>query len=142
MKCSIQGSSFEVDDPAVHILRHEGQDGLSLNPEGLATGQGSGYQALNLAALAGAATVLLVGYDNRPGDDGRNHFFGEHPDGSSQAYDVWGKHYRAVAPLLERAGVRVVNCTPNSAIDAFPRSTLEDELASVVRDPEGPAVPA
>lgn len=93
--------------------------------------------AINLAVLAGARRVVLVGYDNRRAS-GKNHFFGEHPDSSIQPYEHWRKTYRSMLPGLEAAGVEVVNATPDSAITAFRRVRLED----VVHDPAGAALPA
>lgn len=97
--------------------------------------------AINLAVLAGARRILLCGYDNKPLER-RNHFFGEHPDRSVQPFKDWGRLYRTLVAPLAEIGVAVINCTPGSAIDAFPHGDLEAELAGVVRDPEGAALPA
>jgi hypothetical protein len=124
------------------MLRNDGPDGLSASPLGLRTGCGSGYMAIDLAVLGGARRVLLAaGYDNRP-VAGRNHFFGDHPDGNRQPYKQWLERYRSMVKPLAALGVEVVNCTPGSAIDAFPAGELEHELARLVRDPAGAAVPA
>lgn len=126
-----------MQDAEIHLLRNLGADGLSADPEGLRTGGSSGYMALNLAVLAGAKRIVLLGYDCRP-VGGKNHFFGDHPDKSTQPFDHWRKMYRRVRPALDAAGVEVLNATPESGINAFRRIALED----VVHDPAGAALSA
>src|SRR6185369_2408705 len=114
---------------------------LSSDPRIVHHGHGSGYTMLNLAYLMGAARIVLLGYDCKyaPDYDGRSskvgssprHYFGEYPS----ALQHWpsfsvkdGVHvemvelYRSVA---EQGAVDIVNCTPGSAIDCFPRCGIE-----------------
>jgi hypothetical protein len=65
------------------------------------------------------------------GPNGAAHW---HPDhvmttnpGEGQ-FQGWLPHYRTLPPDLEKAGVEVVNCTPGSALDCFPRAKLEEVL--------------
>ena len=115
--------------------------GLSADPNIVHHGHGSGYTMLNLAYLMGASRIVLLGYDCKyaPDYDGRNskvgssprHYFGEYPS----ALQHWpsfslknGVHvemvelYRSVA---KQGAVEIVNCTPDSAIDCFPRCDIE-----------------
>ena len=133
-KCSIQNSGANIEDPAVHILRNktfpDHSIGLSLDPEALVTGRNSGFQALNLAILAGAARVILLGFDAQPDRDGKSHFFGEHPKAtSSQAYPEYMRAFSAAERPIKAAGVEVLNCSPGSAINSFPKVALGDALA-------------
>ena len=57
--------------------KHQGQ-GISLDPLHIHTGWNSGFQALNLAVLFGAAEILLLGVDLAV-LDGKRHWFGRHP---------------------------------------------------------------
>lgn len=117
------------------MLRNDGPDGLSNNAEGLRTGGGSGFMAINLAALGGATRILLgAGYDNRMAR-GKHHYFGDHPDNSKQPYEIWRGRYRSMVKPLAELGIEVINCTPESDIDAFPKSGLEHELDRLLRDP-------
>jgi hypothetical protein len=134
-KCSIQSTGMMVDDGAVHILRNKNfpsnGTGLSLDSEYLVTGSHGGWQALNVAVLAGAKTVLLLGYDAREPADGKpGHFFGEHPTPTPiAAYAEYRKAFKAGAAAVKAAGVRVINCSPGSAIDTFERMELQEALA-------------
>jgi len=133
-KCSIQNSGANVEDPSVHLLRNKNfpahGSGISLDPECLMSGGNSGWQAINLAVLAGAKTVLLLGYDAREPASGRDsHWFGEHPKRApADAYAKYRQACKAGAPSLKAADVRVINCSPGSAIDAFERLDLAQAL--------------
>ena len=131
-KCSISDSGGNIKDPAVHILRNANgrghSFGLSLDPEQIVTGSNSGYQALNIAVLAGAKTILLLGFDARE-PTGKTHWFGDHPKREPiAAYAEYRKAFSAGESAILAAGVKVVNCSPGSAIDSFPKMDLEDAL--------------
>lgn len=124
----------EIDDPAVHMLNNgdvpaKENPGLSLESGTLLTGRNSGYQALNLAVLAGAKRVVLLGFD-MCFKGGKSHWFGDHPIANVEAdFRNYAKAFRTTLPQLERVGVEVLNCSPISLIDAFPKVTLEEALA-------------
>ena len=131
-KCSISDSGGNIKDPAVHILRNANgrghSFGLSLDPKQIVTGSNSGYQALNIAVLAGAKTILLLGFDARE-PTGKTHWFGDHPKREPiAAYAEYRKAFSAGERAILAAGVKVVNCSPGSAIDSFPKMDLEDAL--------------
>lgn len=133
-KCSIQSSGGNITDDAVHMLRNrdfpQHGEGLSLDPQSLVTGRNGGFQALNLAVLAGAARIILLGYDGKPNHNGLAHWHGDHPRPSPAAgYPLYRQSFSFVTGTLRTMGVRVVNCSPNSAIDAFPRMALAEALA-------------
>jgi len=112
--------------PSVVPLAYLGKLGLSNDPTGLYSGGHAGYQAINLAAhLVGRnARIVLIGYDMQAGVDGSNHFFGEHPDGSSLNYAAALPHYQSlVAPLAARK-IEILNATKRTALHTFPRKPL------------------
>ena len=123
------GLRVTLDNEALpaHSLHNMGTDGLQLCPSGLATGRNGGIQAINLAFHFGVGTILLLGFDMRPG-----HWHGGHPAPTrEQVYqESMLPKFPAVAQALERAGVTVINCTPGSALDVWPRMRLADALES------------
>lgn len=132
-KCSIENSGANVQDDAVHMLRNKTfpnhSNGLSRDPSALVTGRNSGFQALNLAVLAGARRVILLGFDGQPAKDGRAHWFGDHPRPTpSAAYPLYKQAMSAAEGALLLAAVEMINCSPGSAIDSFPRARLEAVL--------------
>jgi hypothetical protein len=118
----------------VHILRnaseHHDDGGLSGNNEKLVTGGNSGYQALNLAILAGAEKVLLVGYDAREPISGQTgHWFGNHPIKEPlAAYAMFRQSFKKGASAIKAAGVRVINCSLDSAIVEFEKMSVDEAL--------------
>jgi len=113
------------------MLRNGGREGLSAKPEEIITGGNSGHMALNIAVLAGGGPIGLLGYDAKEGVNRKKHWFGDHPDKTAPTYKDMVLTMRTTTPRLTELGVRVVNCSPGSAIDCFPRSTIEEFLASL-----------
>ena len=93
-----------------------------------AIGGHAGIQAIKLALDLGATTVLLLGYDCRAQGDTTN-YFGRKPPPlqyqNPEPYSAWVPRYRK---LEVPPGSRVINCSPGSAIDAFPRAALAELL--------------
>lgn len=115
---------------SVARLANLGESKLSEKPEGIHTGKNGGYQAMNIAALSGGRLILLAAYDMRFQGQ-RSHSHNGHRDSVAEsAYrTVYAREFNTAADQLQRMGIKVVNCTPGSAIKCFPTSTLEQELA-------------
>lgn len=115
--------------------------GLSRDPTLIHHGHGSGYTLLNLAYLMGAERIVLLGYDMKYASDynghvqqigsSPRHYFGEYPNELQHWPKMRVKNgvhvelvelYRSVAT---QGLVEIVNCTPDSAIDCFPRATID-----------------
>lgn len=105
----------------------EGQPGhtFSLDPARLTYGDNSGFQALNLALLFGATTIVLVGYDMRH-VNGQGHFFGRHPEPlfNQDDYGQWVRIFDEAALALPST-VKISNATPASALKCWPHVELE-----------------
>ena len=114
--------------PGVQVLRNTGQEGLERDPRGLKTGRNGGYQAINLAVHLGARRVLLLGYDMRSGGRGKSHWFGDHPWGGESPYVTFRRMFGTIVEPLKAAGVEVINCSRETALDVFPRMALADAL--------------
>lgn len=146
-RCSVMRRTNKkgaVVDGRIHAdteyLRIVASDGLSLEPAGLAGGMNSGHQALNIAVLSGANPVLLLGYDARRGK--ATHAFGEHPDKTQPPYGGMRRAMNSTQPALRKLGVRVLNCTPGSAIECFERRSLEEGIESLLSHPAAAALSA
>ena len=60
---------------------------------------------------------------------GKSHWHGGHPTKDLESnYVRWARNYGTMLPQLRKAGVEVINCTPDSRITAFPRGELESLL--------------
>lgn len=113
----------------VEYMQHGGTQGFDPDPSRIRTGGNSGYQAVHVAIHAGAARVLLLGFDMHG-----THFFGPHtkrtPDGialrntSPDSFARWAARFAT----LTGHGAEIINCTPGSAITAFPFSSIDEEV--------------
>lgn len=111
----------------VLLLRNGGKQGFDTDPSTLRTGGNSGYGAVHIAAHAGAARILLCGFDMRGG-----HWHSPHQwplyQGGEGHFPKWIARFATLAPELAARGIEVLNCTPDSALDVFPMARLEDAL--------------
>jgi hypothetical protein len=130
-KVSIEQSRPVEWPDDIHILRNLDKGdptGLSLDPMGLKTGRHSGYQALNLAVLAGGNPILLLGYDYKF-VDGKAHFHGDHPIPTPENHLTgFRQKLSTIENPLKDMGIEVFNCSPDSLLEAFPRMSLEKAL--------------
>lgn len=116
----------------LRCVRGESRRGFSLDPALIHHGLNSGFQAVNLAVLLALVPerIVLLGFDMKPGADGRRHFFGEHPQGLRPTpvgdYAAFAAAFALAAPTLAGAGIDVVNCTRDTALTCFRRAPLEE----------------
>lgn len=133
-RCSLHSSARSVPDERVHFLRnkdypHHG-DGLSLEQDAVVSGKNSGFQALNVAVLAGAKRILLLGYDGGPAINGASHWHGGHPrPPHPAAWKIIRLSFAVAERQIHAAGVLVINCSPSSQI-GFRRMALDEALAA------------
>lgn len=100
-------------------------------PGHLGAGGNSGFQALNLAVQFGTSQILLIGFDMRV--DLGEHWHPRHypPLSNPHPHDNlprWRSALDGAAATLQRLNVRVVNCSPVSALKAYPKMTIEEAL--------------
>lgn len=115
---------------SLRVYRNTGSDGLCETPDGLRTGHNSGYQAINLAYHLGAKLIVLLGIDMKAAPNGRMHWFErEHEYKASLYQELMLPKFKTLLAPLAAAGVRVVNCSPDSALDCFERVPLREALA-------------
>jgi hypothetical protein len=98
---------------------------------GLRTGGGhSGFQAINLAIQFGATRLLLVGFDMTLKHGAHwikeDRGVGKPDDGRVRS---WREAMDACAPQFKALGVEVMNCTPMSALKAYPKTTVREAMA-------------
>lgn len=115
--------------PGVRLLTNSGVIGMDSDPSKLRTGGNSGYQAIQIAAHAGAARILLCGFDMH----GTN-WHGKHAEPlvstTPETYAKWVSRFRWLASELAARSIDVVNCTPGSALTCFRFMEFDDALAA------------
>ncbi len=118
LKVSIEQGEHTITDVLVLKNLSDGERNiLSEDPAGVVDGRASGYQAINIAYLAGAAKIILLGFDGRP-DGNKTHWFGEHPIPTPRAwFKEMPRYFTRLSDALRERGVDVVNCSPGTALD-------------------------
>lgn len=116
----------------LYLIRGEDGERFSANPSVIHYGENSGFQAINIAchAVEWDGLVILVGFDMKM-TGGRRHFFGDHPAGlrsTQQGYNRWPGLMAKAAAAMPKT-MRIVNCTPESALDCFPFMPLDAALS-------------
>lgn len=111
---------------SVHYLRETGHTGFDPDPECIRSGGNSGYQAIHIAAHAGARKILVCGMDMTGG-----HWHGEHPaplrNTAEVVYEIWRERLAGLSTELAARGIAVVNCG-GGKLEAFPRQTINEAL--------------
>lgn len=118
---------MEPTDPCILRIGHGGTHGFDLRPDHVRTGSNSATQAAHIAVHGGARRIVLLGCDCRAPVAGPAHCFGDHDwrKRKDSPYELFLEGWRKFAAELPKT-VEIINCTPGSAIDCFPRAALED----------------
>jgi len=117
-------SDQELPPEVVRVTRSKDHTKLCDIPTHVC-GYDSGTSAINLAYHFGATEIVLLGYDMRGG----RWFTGQWPHPMPQIPE---EHFRrhmvplqALAADAAAKGIRIINCSPISRVDAFERQPLE-----------------
>jgi hypothetical protein len=143
-KWSSHGSLMENNKIAcaerygLNLVRGAHGQGFSNDPALVYYGSNAGFQAVNIAMHGAAPLIALVGFDMKA-TIGRRHFFGDHPQGlhRDKGEAELERYFRMFIREFETAarsvphGVRIVNCTPGSALRCFETMDLDHALESV-----------
>jgi len=95
-------------------------------------GGNSGFQCINLLAQSGVTAIALLGFDmcNR---NGQIHWHGRHPSPMNNPieynYQQWRDRLHQVKPKLDVLGIDIVNCSPISTLQYYPRVSVDEMLA-------------
>jgi hypothetical protein len=121
-----------ADAYGLTVVAGDEAPGFSFDPGKVHYGSNSGYQAINLAILLGSKRIVLVGYDMRC-VGGIGHFFGNHPGGelrqnSDAEYAGFIRFFDIAAKLMPK-DISIVNATPGSALNSFPKVSLVEALS-------------
>lgn len=119
-----------ADLPAgVEPRQHRNAPGLGLDL--IHTGNNSGYQAINVAFLEGATTIVLLGYDMQSAGQ---HWHAPHPtplaNFSRGMPELCRPKFSPLAHDLRARGVRCINASRATALECFERIPLPDVLAA------------
>lgn len=116
-----------ADKYGLHHINAQCDWNWSLNPEFLATGGNSGFQAINLATLQGAERVILLGYDMGHPEGTDKHWWEKTHQRESRwsNYTSWIERFNKAKPHIP---VPVLNASRQTALQCFDRVNLRDVL--------------
>lgn len=108
----------------------KGSNDVGLGKNAVFLNGNSGFQSINLAYLFGAKRILLLGFDMQLGHNGAKHFHPDHPRPMVQwqPFSEWIYKSEKLARDCREANVEVINCSRATALTAFPRGDLLEEL--------------
>jgi hypothetical protein len=118
------------NEPGILCVRQKGTGGLCRGTDSLAWLLSSGGTAINLAVHANAGRrIVLLGYDFRRAEDGcRNAVANVNPCSDKFAEMLTPSVWMRTADEARYRGIEILNATPDSALDVFPRVKLGDVL--------------
>ncbi|MGE0724815.1 MAG: hypothetical protein AB7O45_10590 [Alphaproteobacteria bacterium] len=110
--------------------------GFEIDPGQVRRGRSTGHLAIGLAVALGAARIVLLGFDMR-NVDGRSNYHDRYRTAggavAETADSLYAREFIAGfngwRQQADRIGVLIVNATPGSALQEFPRTELGAELA-------------
>ena len=120
-----------------HLTRPHGYE---TKPGCLAHGSNSTYAALNMAAAhLKFKRIYLLGVDMKwgvPKDRSTTHWHDGHKRVDPEStFKKMTSAYVGIAPMLTQAGIEVYNANPDSALNTFPKITIEEALRNDPRVP-------
>jgi hypothetical protein len=94
-------------------------------------GNNSGVRAINLAEACGSKRILLIGFDMRI--NGQAHWHEAYPKGklpepTDHNARQWRNELKETGHRFAKRGTTIINCTPGSALECFPKMSLHEAL--------------
>jgi hypothetical protein len=107
------------------LERIPGFRGLSGQPSRIYVGGGnSGFGAFNLAVLAGAKRIVLLGYDFCRNAQHWHEGYAWKGNSNERMYNKWGEQFQYTLPTLRTLGIEVLNASKISSLNLFPKISL------------------
>src|SRR5690606_37197584 len=107
-------------------LKRDYRSGISDKRDTICWNNNSGAAAINLAALAGAKRILLLGFDMLPEKSTHWHSLYGDVRTHRNTFNRFLKHFPNIARDAKKRRIEILNVSPNSAIEDFPKVSLKD----------------
>ena len=131
---SVTGKLVTVSNAALHpsvlnMRKINPPPGLTDIRTGLAMRRTSLQGAINLAVHLGVKRIVILGADMQAAPDGRTHHHKSHPwPQRAGCWDEQMADLRLVNKPAKRLGIEIVNASPSSLIDWWPKKPLGECL--------------
>jgi hypothetical protein len=116
----------------IWMRRDPNNNTFSSDPFRIATGGSSGFGAMNLAYLKRARRIILLGYDytfSAKADMHHNecHYVNKRRQ-RKRYWQNWARNFEAARRYCDKSNIEVINGSPESVIDVFPKCTPEEAM--------------
>lgn len=112
--------------------------GISQDPRKVSWNNNSGSAAISVAVHAGAKRIILLGFDMKLNGNHNQHWHDVYHKGQivgqksvrgmSQTFDRHLRSFPEIAKDAKRLGVEILNASPDSAIECFPKFSVKELL--------------
>lgn len=111
-------------------IRSEPGTDISLDPSLIYQGSNSSFQAMNLAVLFGSRRIVFLGLDLcADGDKTHWHVYPDKFKRQSPGYGIFKLSFEQAAPKLAKLGIEVINASRRTALECFPRMSIQEALS-------------
>lgn len=129
--CAATGQDWLYERIHVKFLKRDvKREGISQHNGQICWNYNSGAASLSLAAHLGAKRIYLLGFDMQADKkSGRTHWHGHYK--SKIRDNTFKRHLKGFSQIAKDAnkmGIEIINVSPGSAIDKFPKVSLKDVL--------------
>lgn len=123
----------EPQHEGVLRVNRSNNKGLETRPTHLAWNKSSGASAINLAVHLGAKRIVLIGFDMKVKDNQHNwHTRHKEAGFKGPGADIYAtrfmRYFPQIATDAKALGIEIINANPDSALDVFPKMTLEEAV--------------
>jgi hypothetical protein len=132
LKVTCQGAYRSEGIRWVKVLQKNPKklEGISSHPTTVCWNSNSGAAAISVAANAGAARIILLGFDMKLSDDGCQWWHTIYTGGAKarkkQPFERHLRGFDAIARDAKRRKIEIINASPKSAIKQFRRVNVKD----------------
>ncbi len=110
---------------------HEKGYGISSDPTKVAWNQNSGAAAISLAHHFGVKRIILLGFDMKLDPNRKSHWHGMHGYNKKGWAPPFPRHLKGFEYIdrdAKELGLEIINASPESAIEQFPKVEVKDLL--------------
>jgi len=119
----------------IKYLSRNRRRGISDNPHQVSWNANSGAAAISVAVLAGCTRIILLGFDMKLDESGKQHWHGLYGTATKKPKKLpFEKHlvgFPIIAQHAQQRGIEILNACPDSAIESLRKVTVKELLKDV-----------
>jgi hypothetical protein len=126
--CATAANTEEMKRYGVKIMGRcfKPKYGISIDYGKVIWNYNSGAASISLATQLGVKKIYLLGFDMKCDGGNKTHWHKPHTKGKIPPFEKHLRGFFEIAKDAERLGVEIINVNPDSAIDVFPKISLDE----------------